>query len=373
MDLLLLERSNIMNIMILLNLIAYYLYCKRSQKTTSTYLAVVGTILGHVVFGLLTEITVNVDSVPKAINDSCHIMFLTFSILFTAEFFRYILALIAPSKTIKKYMAVAYFVAIIGIVSLFLTDIEYKEGTATNYSAGIGVTICFAIVFLMFIVTNVVMIMNAKRIEKDIIFTILPISFISISFMCVQIIIPEFLFTENALTLLALNSFFALENPVKRMKERAYIDYNTGVYNRNCFENDSDLFRKMSNQKFACLMCDINYLKQTNDTYGHMEGDNLISLAADILQASLKGAFKIYRIGGDEFVAIYKDNNIAKLEEEAAEVKKKCSIMNKLNTVPIELAIGWSELLEGESYDDMIIRADKNMYDNKKELKKNKN
>ena len=49
---------------------------------------------------------------------------------------------------------------------------------------------------------------------------------------------------------------------------------------------------------------DINGLKQVNDTYGHLAGDELIIGAANCIQTSMGKFGRIYRTGGDEFVAL---------------------------------------------------------------------
>lgn len=88
------------------------------------------------------------------------------------------------------------------------------------------------------------------------------------------------------------------------MQERAYIDYSTGVYNRNCYENDCRIWNEKKEQQLGVVMCDLNYLKYINDTYGYLEGDKQISMAAEILQQCMKGAYKAYRkmlaVGGPE-------------------------------------------------------------------------
>lgn len=45
-------------------------------------------------------------------------------------------------------------------------------------------------------------------------------------------------------------------------------------------------------------------MKTTNDTYGHKAGDSLIKNVAVSIQESVKGSGNIFRIGGDEFIAI---------------------------------------------------------------------
>ena len=57
------------------------------------------------------------------------------------------------------------------------------------------------------------------------------------------------------------------------------------------------------------LLFDVNYLKRTNDVYGHMAGDKLICTAGACIRECFEeeGVGKCYRIGGDEFAAVLRN------------------------------------------------------------------
>lgn len=76
----------------------------------------------------------------------------------------------------------------------------------------------------------------------------------------------------------------------------------TGCYNRRAYEND---IKKMSEQsEFVYMAMDVNGLKRVNDTLGHAAGDELLQGAAACMEQCFDKFGKIYRIGGDEFIAI---------------------------------------------------------------------
>lgn len=92
----------------------------------------------------------------------------------------------------------------------------------------------------------------------------------------------------------------------QRDEQRALINYSyydqmTGAKNRRAEQEfiDEELDK---NAAYGFLMCDINGLKQMNDTQGHEAGDNLICDVADIL-IMVFGKNNVYRLGGDEFAA----------------------------------------------------------------------
>ncbi|MBE5901487.1 MAG: diguanylate cyclase [Lachnospiraceae bacterium] len=85
----------------------------------------------------------------------------------------------------------------------------------------------------------------------------------------------------------------------------ALTDELTQLYNRRHYDEDiAELESKQLPDNIAILSVDVNGLKPTNDTAGHAAGDELIKGAADCLLAAVRGYGKIYRTGGDEFMAI---------------------------------------------------------------------
>ncbi|MGC7323262.1 GGDEF domain-containing protein, partial [Mycobacteroides abscessus subsp. massiliense] len=80
-------------------------------------------------------------------------------------------------------------------------------------------------------------------------------------------------------------------------------DIQTGIKNRAAFEKEMEQYAN-NNKNAAIVMFDLNYLKRTNDLYGHDAGDNLIFNAAKAIKECFIGIGKTYRIGGDEFCVI---------------------------------------------------------------------
>jgi diguanylate cyclase (GGDEF)-like protein len=95
----------------------------------------------------------------------------------------------------------------------------------------------------------------------------------------------------------------------ERMESIARSDPLTGVLNRRGFERDAARRLKESEDDAtgALLFIDLNDFKQINDQYGHEIGDQLLTIAAERLQKSLRSCDIIGRPGGDEFVALVPD------------------------------------------------------------------
>jgi diguanylate cyclase (GGDEF)-like protein len=124
----------------------------------------------------------------------------------------------------------------------------------------------------------------------------------------------------------------------------------------------------------AVLMFDMNNLKMANDFLGHQGGDKIIMQFAKILADEAKEYGFVGRYGGDEFLGIFEKADQARAEEYLARVKNQIAAYNSLQVNDIEkisFAAGISEgLLEVMGIDDMIYEADRNMYSNKREMKK---
>lgn len=220
MNILLITRVDILNILILLTLLLFDHHYHKIDREKSQFTKFVFSVFLFAFLGLITEITVNLDSVPKVINDICHVAYFTFALLFLLTYFEYVLILILGHRKSRKYMIIAAGVSLISIILMNISDIEYLQGNGTKYSAGTGPTICYALGFLMFIVSDILLLLHARKLSKSITHTLIPISLVGSAFMVLQIIIPEFLFVESCLTLLTLGVFFSLENPISKYQER---------------------------------------------------------------------------------------------------------------------------------------------------------
>ena len=91
------------------------------------------------------------------------------------------------------------------------------------------------------------------------------------------------------------------------LSNRALVDPVTGLANRRAFEMalSSEVERaKRYDRQIAFIIADIDDFKKINDTRGHPEGDRLLATVADVLAKTLRRTDRVFRYGGDEFVAI---------------------------------------------------------------------
>ena len=93
----------------------------------------------------------------------------------------------------------------------------------------------------------------------------------------------------------------------RELRHLALTDELTCLYNRRGFFAVATQLLKLAHRKVQTLLlffCDVDNLKQINDTFGHPAGDLALIRAADALERSFRDADVLARIGGDEFVVM---------------------------------------------------------------------
>ncbi len=132
----------------------------------------------------------------------------------------------------------------------------------------------------------------------------------------------------------------------------------TGAYNRNAMFEHSKKFQNLD--CVGMVYCDITGLKLTNDTLGHNAGDQLIQYCFDALRLTLDTPW-LYRIGGDEFVAVFQD-----IKKEAF-LEQVDSLQKYISQAKHHMAVGyaWSDK-PPHDLENLIIQADKIMYQDKR-------
>ena len=155
----------------------------------------------------------------------------------------------------------------------------------------------------------------------------------------------------------------------EHLKHLSETDDMTDVYNRNKYlDMIRDYYPHIS--EVSVIFWDVNGLKYTNDRLGHESGDTLIkSIAAAIVDA-VSDTGMIYRIGGDEFVAILNHKDEFKVEQIINRYNSIVSEYNKNRIDGIEISASVGKAYgEGRDIEDIVKRADSNMYKQKKKYK----
>ena len=373
MNILLILRAEI----VCLAILCFLLFCSLrywENEEKGRFLKMCICALGHVIFDIITVITVNIPKVPVLLNDILHVAFYECAILFCFEFFCYVSRIVFTRNVAEKIAKATCILPIAYPFVVFFLDIEYLQGRGTNYSYGSSVMAGYGLAMLLFVVT-LFMVVKHEKMDPNVRKVLLPVILLALAGIIVQIFVPELLFTGAAVTLIVMGMYFAIENPVDKYKRKAYFDIDTGVRNKNSFEEDVYYLNRKYREGerktgVGYVICDLNGLKMVNDKYGHAEGDELIRLAAQVLTNHLRHAYRVYRIGGDEFAALNLDESYEVMAEEVATVRKVCTkVTTASSKLPLSVAIGYA-VTNGEEYiEDICEEADKLMYENKLQMK----
>ncbi len=158
-------------------------------------------------------------------------------------------------------------------------------------------------------------------------------------------------------------------------KELARRDELTGIKNKTAYNEleksvQDNIDSGMDYLSFALVVCDTNNLKKINDTQGHVAGDEYIKKSAMLLCNTFVHS-PVFRVGGDEFVVFLRGSDY--LNREVLMKKLRAHVRKNLKSKsgPI-LASGISDFnTESDRKVSQIFdRADKDMYNNKRALKK---
>lgn len=166
------------------------------------------------------------------------------------------------------------------------------------------------------------------------------------------------------LILMAILGFYLLNKEIQNM---SYYDKLTGVLNRNklyeSIERDIKLNERY-NQEFSLLIFDIDNFKKINDKYGHLMGDRVIKEIADLVQSNIRSTDLLFRFGGDEFVVLLSNTEIAEGKVVSEKIRQRISDYEYPEEVKgkTTISIGLTEYNTNESVQELLNRADKLLY-----------
>ena len=281
---------------------------------------------------------------------------------------------ISLNKKIKAICSIpVIFTGIVLVINLF-NPFVYSVGAGNAYYRLDDypwlVGSAFLFIFVDIIVAFVGYIKDSSNKVKTYCF-VFSISFVFEGFISFTVYGIE-LFPMVATSLLFL--FLSISDKRNtEIDEEASTDSLTGLGNAKAYQKKiADLEEYDGQNKsgnYAVVVMDINNLKITNDQYGHEIGNKLITTTAECIAECFKDC-SVFRIGGDEFVAIIE----GKLFEDREKIFN--CFLEKTNThyipvsngkIKLQVAVGKADFVCGKSfsYIETFRLADKAMYEDK--------
>lgn len=177
----------------------------------------------------------------------------------------------------------------------------------------------------------------------------------------------------NPIGIVANELGIALENAsaYKEARSVSLHDGLTGLLNRlaidrllrKCFRNAVE-----GEIDLSLVMIDVDYFKKFNDQFGHQSGDGVLKLISKTLKKLSRPFDHVGRYGGEEFIVVLNNTDIAKARIYAERIRKEIERLGKLLSdrfpgLPLTVSIGVSQYQEGMKNQDILISiADKALY-----------
>ena len=163
----------------------------------------------------------------------------------------------------------------------------------------------------------------------------------------------------------------ALRQQLVRVEKLASLDGLTSLPNRRYFQEFLHEAVKESHSDYTPLcviMADIDHFKKVNDKFGHPTGDAVLRQFADVMSRSLRSTDFVARYGGEEFILVLKTTPMGNALQVAERIRT--SIRSAAWKDPktgsdignITASFGVAEIIDGETADHLVERADKKLY-----------
>ena len=167
-----------------------------------------------------------------------------------------------------------------------------------------------------------------------------------------------------------------LKRANKKLENVSYTDSLTSLHNRRYFNMVYEKEIKRAKRKLSYItfmMLDIDFFKQYNDTYGHIEGDYALQSVAKVLKETLRRPSDyVFRLGGEEFGVLLTDtdeSNSAKLARDICDAIRERKLKHEKSTVNeyVTISIGVVCCVADDALDEnlLISRADEMLYEAK--------
>jgi diguanylate cyclase (GGDEF)-like protein len=159
-----------------------------------------------------------------------------------------------------------------------------------------------------------------------------------------------------------------LQQEVEQLDRMAHEDALVPLPNRRGFMRQLDsLIHRVNRygEAAALLFVDIDGLKMINDSFGHPAGDEALIKVSELLQGGVRASDCVARIGGDEFAILLEHAEEASARDTAARLADevaRCGFEKDGAELPLSVAIGVALIGPDDDADEVIARADAEMY-----------
>lgn len=158
-----------------------------------------------------------------------------------------------------------------------------------------------------------------------------------------------------------------LKRQISYLQNASTLDPLTHVANRAEFERSLREYvsaHLVTDSKCSLIVCDIDYFKKVNDTYGHHVGDQALVAFAQTLKQFVRSRDIVARYGGEEFVILCANCDLQSAVHRAEQVRVNLNQtpQQMLDGKTLSASFGVAELKADEDVTDFFVRADKALF-----------
>lgn len=151
----------------------------------------------------------------------------------------------------------------------------------------------------------------------------------------------------------------------RQLKKQSITDPLTGLYNRSLLQSSLESAIHQNGRtgtEMALIMLDLDHFKKVNDELGHDAGDSALKAMGSFLNNSFRSSDTVFRIGGEEFLALIyntdKANGLFVAEKLREEIEQLHLVPSRTTTV----SIGVAALESGMNWEQWMKQCDDNLY-----------
>jgi len=160
----------------------------------------------------------------------------------------------------------------------------------------------------------------------------------------------------------------SMQRSIRQLVER---DALTDLYNRRSGE------QKMTHSQIKCLeskkplslvLCDIDFFKKVNDTYGHESGDIVLKNVARLLKESLRSKGYAIRWGGEEFLLVFENHDKVQAHRELLVIKERINdFTHEVTGDNIHITMTYGVACDAsKTLEELVNEADNKLYEGKR-------
>ncbi|MBQ9322170.1 MAG: diguanylate cyclase [Lachnospiraceae bacterium] len=182
-------------------------------------------------------------------------------------------------------------------------------------------------------------------------------------------IIKEPLFYEDGRVrgiIALINNVTEQEQLRRKLREQSITDQMTGVYNRTYYAEFVQQLSEHMSFPMGIISADCDNLKKINDTYGHMVGDEYIRMCLMLLRVGLPENSILFRIGGDEFVALVPEATEPTLQKMLDDIRENAATY-QVKGRQLSVSLGFSIMRSAaDDFAEHLKLSDTQMYEDKR-------